>query len=131
MAMLVITFLLRNLEKKVEDFDIIKLVSDTLDPLKSLVIEGWYDEDLNKTHITIHEYFDPDGQYEDDEASLIEHNIQVDIWSKDSLEADRLKRKVRKLLLKNDFRKGASEGFFETKTKIYHKAMRFTYNEFI
>lgn len=114
-----------------EDFDIITITSNALSSVDVPVIEGWYDEELNKTHITIHEYFDPDGQYEDDEASLIEHNIQVDIWSKDSLEADKLKRKVRKLLLKNDFRKGPSEGFFETKTKIYHKAMRFTYNEFL
>ncbi|WP_278682746.1 hypothetical protein [Paraclostridium bifermentans] len=114
-----------------EEFDIIEITSKALGSLDVPVIEGWYDKDLNKTHITIHEYSDDDDEYQDDEASCIIHNIQVDIWSKDSLEADRLKRKVRKLLLKSDFEKGPSEGFFEPDTKIYHKGMRFTYNEFI
>lgn len=114
-----------------EDFDIIALVSKALESIDVLVIEGWYDEELNKTHITIHEYLEQDNEYEDDKASCIEHNIQLDIWSKDSLEAYKLKKQVRKLMIENDFRKVDSQDFYEVKTKIYHKAMRFTYNEFI
>lgn len=114
-----------------EDFDIIKLVSDTLDPLDVLVIEGWYDEELNKTHITVHEYIDEEDGFEDDEPSQIIHNIQIDIWSKDSLEAYKLKRKLRPLLRKNDFSVQPGQDFYETDTKIYHKAIRATYVEYI
>ena len=114
-----------------EDFDIITVVSKALESTNVPVFEGWYDEELNKTHITIHEYFDEDDEYEDDEPSCINHNIQVDIWSKDSLEADKLKKQVRKILIENGFRRTDGQNFYERKTKIYHKAMRFTYNEFI
>ena len=114
-----------------EYFDIIALVSKALESIDVPIIEGWYDEELNKTHITIHEYLEQDNEYEDDKASCIEHNIQLDIWSKDSLEAYKLKKQVRKLMIENDFIKADSQDFYEVKTKIYHKAMRFTYNEFI
>ncbi|MVO70827.1 hypothetical protein GOD95_05135 [Paeniclostridium sordellii] len=114
-----------------EDFDIISFVTQTLEPTNVPTFEGWYDEELNKTHITIHEYFDKDSEYQDDKASCINHDIQVDIWSKDSLEAFKLKKQVRKLMIENDFRKTDGQDFQEVKTKIYHKAMRFTYNEFI
>jgi hypothetical protein len=114
-----------------EDFDIITLVSNTLEPLSIPVIEGWYDEELNKTHITVHEYLDQEYDFEDDEASCINHNIQVDIWSKDSLEAYKLKKEVRKLLKKSDFLVQQGQDFYETDTKIYHKAMKFTYTEYM
>ena len=41
-----------------EDFDIITFVSKALESIDVPAFEGWYDEELNKTHITIHEYFD-------------------------------------------------------------------------
>lgn len=114
-----------------EEFDIIALVNQTLETTNVKVFEGWYDEELNKTHITVHEYLDQDINYEDDEASCINHNLQIDIWSKNSLEAYKLKRQVIKLMIENDFRKTDGQDFYEVKTKIYHKAIRFTYNEFI
>lgn len=114
-----------------EEFDIIVLVTQTLEPTNVPVFEGWYDEELNKTHITVHEYLDQDGDYEDDEASCIEHSIQVDIWSKDSLEAYKLKRQVRKLMIENDFIKNDGQDFYEKETKIYHKGIRFTYTEYL
>lgn len=113
------------------DFDIIGLVTQTLEPTNVEVFEGWYDEELNKTHITVHEYLDQDGNYEDDKASCINHNVQIDIWSKNSLEAYKLKRQIRNLMIENDFRKTDSQDFYEVKTKIYHKAMRFTYTEYL
>lgn len=114
-----------------EDFDIIKLVSDALDPLNVLVIEGWYDDELSKTHITVHEYLDQEDGFEDDEASEIIHNIQVDIWSEDSLESYNLKKNAKKLLKNNGFSYSDGQDFFEKDTKIYHKAMRLTYVEYI
>ena len=116
---------------KNEEFDIIALITQTLEPTNIDVFEGWYDEELNKTHITVHEYLSQDGDYEDDEASCIEHNIQVDIWSKDSLEAYKLNNQVRKLMIKNGFTKTSGQDLPEAKTKIYHKAMRFTYTEYM
>lgn len=114
-----------------EEFDIIELVSSALDPLNVLVIEGWYDNELNKTHITVHEFLDQEDEFEDDEASQIIHNIQVDIWSKDSLESYNLKKSVKNLLKSNDFSYSQGEDFYETDAKIYHKGMRFTYVEYI
>lgn len=114
-----------------EDFDIIKLVADTLEPLHSLVIEGWYDDELSKTHITVHEYLDHEDVFEDDEATEIIHNIQVDIWSKDSLESYKLKKNIKKLLKNNGFLYSDGQDFYENDTKIYHKAMRFTYVEYM
>ena len=114
-----------------DEFDIIALVTKTLEPTNIEVFEGWYDEELNKTHITIHEYLDQDDDYEDDEASCIKHFIQVDIWSKDSLEAYKLKRQVRQLMIENDFIKNDGQDFYEKGTKIYHKGIRFTYTEYL
>lgn len=114
-----------------EEFDIIALVTQALELTNVPVFEGWYDEELNKTHITVHEYLNQDGEYEDDEASCIEHFIQVDIWSKDSLEAYKLKRQVRKLMIENGFIKNDGQDFYEVQTKIYHKGIRFTYTEYL
>lgn len=93
------------------------------------VIEGWYDKELKKTHITVHEYLDQEDEFEDDEASMLEHNIQVDVWSMDSLEAYTLKKEIRKLLKDNGFKYESGQDFYEKDTKIYHKALRFTYLE--
>ena len=112
-----------------EDFDIIGLVSDTLSSLNTVVIEGWYDQDINKTHITVHEYLDQEDTFLDDEVEEMEHNIQIDVWSLDSIEAENLKNKIRKLLKANNFSFIQGESFYETDTKIYHKAMRFSYIE--
>ncbi|MDK0737884.1 hypothetical protein P5E70_04430 [Clostridium perfringens] len=111
------------------EVDIIALVSETLEPLNIMVIEGWYDNELNKTHITVHEYLESEESFQDDEASELEHNIQVDIWSKDSVEAYNLKKQVRKLLKENGFKFTSGQDLFESDTKIYHKGLRFTYLE--
>ncbi|HAT4257297.1 TPA: hypothetical protein I9068_000590 [Clostridium perfringens] len=94
-----------------------------------MVIEGWYDNELNKTHITVHEYLESEESFQDDEASELEHNIQVDIWSKDSVEAYNLKKQVRKLLKENGFKFTSGQDLFESDTKIYRKGLRFTYLE--
>lgn len=112
-----------------EELDIIALVSSPLSSLNIDVIEGWYDNELNKTHITVHEYLDQEDDFQDDDASTLEHNIQVDVWSMDSLEAYTLKKKVKKLLKDNGFKYESGQDFYEVDTKIYHKALRFTYLE--
>lgn len=112
-----------------EELDIIALVSESLASLNVDVIEGWYDKELNKTHLTVHEYLDQEDFFQDDDASALEHNIQIDVWSIDSLEAYTLKKKIRKLLKENNFKYESGQDFYESDTKIYHKALRFTYLE--
>lgn len=112
-----------------EDFDIIGLIYDTLSPLNVPVIEGWYDEELNKTHITVHEYLEQEDDFFNDENTTIEHNIQIDIWSKDSIKAEKLKNRIKKLLKSNNFEYSQGESFYEKKVKVYHKGMRFSYKE--
>lgn len=112
-----------------EYFDIVKLVFESLKSLNIPAIEGWYDKELNKTHITFFEYLEiPEGYLEDEEAS-ISHNIQLDIWTTNSKEGLVLKNKVKKLLKQNGFYMEDSKDQFEEDTGIYHKAMRFNYIE--
>lgn len=113
------------------DFDIIIYIYNALKPLNVPVIEGWYDEELNKTHITAYEFLMQEDLYEDDEADCIQHNIQIDVWSKDAKEADTLKHKVIKLLKEADMFFVDSADFYEIETELYHKALRFAYNEIL
>ncbi len=112
-----------------EELDIIALVSKSLESLNVDVIEGWYDKELNNTHITVHEYLESEESFQDDEASALEHNLQIDVWSMNSLEAYTLKKKIRKLMKENNFKYESGQDFYEVDTGIYHKALRFTYLE--
>ncbi|MCR6515805.1 hypothetical protein M4I33_13090 [Clostridium sp. LY3-2] len=110
-------------------FNIIELVYDILEPCNVDIIEGWYDKDLNKTHITVHEYLTQDDDFYDDENLTVEHNIQVDVWGKYSKEVNDLRDFCKDSLKKADFIFNQGENLYETDTKIYHRAMRFTYIE--
>ncbi|KOA90872.1 hypothetical protein [Clostridium botulinum] len=114
-----------------KEFDIIAFISEILAPLNVPVVEGWFDKILNITHITVHEFLDEDNGFEDDLNSEIIHNIQIDIWSMDSLKAFNLKNKVKTILKKNDFIYDSGQDFYETKKRLYHKGMRFIYTEFV
>ncbi|HAT4166106.1 hypothetical protein [Clostridium perfringens] len=111
------------------EFDIIALVADSLSSLDIPVFEGWYDEEIKKTHITFFEYLEAPEDFLDDEEVSITHNIQVDIWTTNSEEGLKLKNKVKKLLKDNGFLLEDSNDQFEEDVKIYHKAMRFNYSE--
>ena len=110
--------------------DIIEFIANALTEISNrgiCVISGWYDEDINDTHITFCELNDRTGEVSDDEEESIIHHIQVDIWSK--RDDWTLKKEVRKLMAKSEFGYIDGEDFFETDTKIYHKALRFNYVE--
>lgn len=83
--------------------DILESVSSALAPLNVIVAYGWYDESLNATHITFLEFDNVDGDYADDEATSTEHYMQVDIWTKDIVESQTLKKQVKTLLKSNGF----------------------------
>lgn len=110
--------------------DIIKIIAKALESISSrgiTVVQGWYDENINDTHVTFCELSDKSNNISDDEEEDIAHTIQIDIWSKkDEWE---LKKEIKKLMMNNDFGYIDGSDFFEIDTKIYHKALRFSYLE--
>ncbi|MPQ45202.1 hypothetical protein [Clostridium tarantellae] len=100
-----------------------KKILEALKDLKVPVLYGWYDESLNKTHITFFTFSEIPEDYSDDEYESIENYIQVDIWSKENVEG--LKRKVKKAMKNKDFIYIDGRDQFEIDTKLYHKALRF------
>lgn len=111
------------------EFNIIGLVYDALKHCNVDIIEGWYDKELKKTHITVHEYLTRDSDFCDDENLTVEHNIQVDVWGEFSNEVNDLRDFCKNSLKKAGFMFNQGEDLYETDTKIYHRAMRFTYIE--
>ncbi|MEN8079374.1 hypothetical protein ABFP60_20685 [Clostridioides difficile] len=110
--------------------DIIEIIAKALESisLKGItVVQGWYDENINDTHITFCELSDRSNNISDDEEEDIVHILQIDIWSKK--DEWKLKKEVKKLMLNNDFGYIEGQDFFEPDTKIYHKSLRFNYLE--
>lgn len=106
-------------------FDIIGYIYKQLENLGVSVQEGWYDENINDTHITYFCVNENETEFEDDVNTCEKYLIQVDIWSKeDVLE---LKEKVKIALKEADFTFKYARDFIETDTKIYHKVLRFEY----
>ncbi len=110
--------------------DIIKIIAKALEDISSrgiTVVQGWYDENVNNTHITFCLLSDESNNVSDDEEEEILYIVQVDIWSKrDEWE---LKKEVKKLMIKNGFGYYDGQDLFEPDTKIYHKALRFKFIE--
>lgn len=110
--------------------DIIEVIAKALESisLKGItVVQGWYDENINDTHITFCELSDRSNNISDDEEEDIVHILQIDIWSKK--DEWKLKKDVKQLMLNNDFGYIEGQDFFEPDTKIYHKSLRFSYLE--
>lgn len=110
--------------------DIIETIAKALEGIASrgiTVVQGWYDENINDTHITFCELSDRSNSISDDEEEEIAHTIQIDIWSKK--DEWKLKKEVKKLMLNSDFGYIEGQDFFEPDTKIYHKSLRFSYLE--
>lgn len=110
--------------------DIIEVIAKVLESISLrgiTVVQGWYDKDINDTHITFCLLNDDSNNISDDEEEEISYIVQVDIWSKK--DEWKLKREVKKLMLKNDFGYYGGQDFFETNTKIHHKALRFKFVE--
>ena len=102
--------------------DIIEVIAKTLESISLrgiTVVQGWYDEDINDTHITFCLLNDDINNISDDEEEEVSY--KKDEW--------KLKKEVKKLMLKNDFGYYGGQDFFETDTKIHHKALRFKFVE--
>lgn len=109
--------------------DVLELVTSALKSLNTQCIYGWYDESLDSTHITFLEFDNEDSDFVDDEATTIEHYVQVDIWTKDIEEAQMLKKQVKELLKSNNCNYQNGSDQFEIDAKLWHIAQRFLYIE--
>ncbi|MDP4144159.1 MAG: hypothetical protein Q8936_06685 [Bacillota bacterium] len=112
--------------------DIIEKIDTTLEaaltPHNVQSFYGWYDSNINDTHVTFLQLNDTDTDFEDDEAGSKEYFIQVDIWSRENVED--LKEVIKesmKTIENCTYAQG--QDFYETDTKIFHKALRFYIRE--
>lgn len=120
---------LEQLEKVVEsypnneDLDLTAFIAEVIGITGVHTEEGWYNQDINETHITFYFMSDEEIDFSEDTNENEEYYIQVDIWSKE--DCFRLKKKVKKLLKKAGFTYFAGDDQYEADTGIYHKAARF------
>jgi len=99
-------------------------LSNTLTPLNIQSSYGWYDKDINETHVTFILLSDTDEDFADDEAETNAQLLQVDVWSKENMED--LKKTIKDAMKTLDnCRYSDGRDFYEEETLIYHKALRF------
>lgn len=108
--------------------DIIKDASDTIKPIEDrgiTVMQGWYDKDLNKCHVTLWDLGETDDNFSDDDAEGVTLSLQVTIFSKeDEVE---LAREIKSLMKENGFSfEGRNGDDSKPEDGIYMKAQRFT-----
>lgn len=108
--------------------DIIKDASDVLKPIEDrgiTVMQGWYDKDLNKCHVTLWDLGETDDNFSDDDAEGVTLSLQVTIFSKeDEVE---LAREIKSLMKENGFSfEGRNGDDSKPEDGIYMKAQRFT-----
>jgi hypothetical protein len=102
-------------------------LSSALTPLSISSFYGWYDEDIQKTHVTFIQLNDADVDYSDGEAEATEYYIQVDIWSKENIES--LKKVIKTAMKTINSTYYGGQDFYEKDTKIFHKVLRFYIQE--
>jgi len=108
-----------------EDLDLTAFIAEVIGITGIHVEEGWYNQEIEETHITFYYMTDNDTNYSEDTNEEEEYYIQVDIWSKE--DCFKLKNKVKKLLKKAGFTYIAGNDQFEVEKGLYHKAARFCF----
>lgn len=108
--------------------DIIALASEALKPVSDngiTVRQGWYDEEIQKLHVTLWSLGDYEGAHADDGVDVDVASVQVNIWSgRDQIS---LKNRIRKLMKEAGFYYIGGNDELETDTKVFINAMRFMY----
>lgn len=79
------------------------------------------------TYITFFEYNQRGSLYLEDDEATTTHSIQVDVWSKGNYLT--LVDQVKSLMKQAGFTRNSEAEFFEEDTKIFHKVLRFYYEE--
>ncbi|MBD5550234.1 MAG: hypothetical protein HDQ96_03520 [Lachnospiraceae bacterium] len=107
--------------------DIIKDASDALKEVSDSgiqVVQGWYRKDIKKTHVTLWDLGETEGDYSDDDAEGTEQAVQVTIFSKKDEVA--LAEKIKELMKQHGFLYEArNTDDSEPQNGIYMKAQRF------
>lgn len=103
-----------------------KLIIDTLEPIGVPVALQTY-TGKETTYITFFTYLAQGEQFADDEEIVTGHYIQVDVWSKGNYVdvVDEVKNRMKQA----GFRRRLEHDLYENDTKIYHKVLRFVYEQ--
>ena len=99
-----------------EDLDLTAFIAEVIGITGVHTEEGWYNQNINDTHITFYFMSDEDIDFSEDTNENEEYYIQVDIWSKE--DCFRLKKKVKKLLKKAGFTYFTGNDQYEVETGI-------------
>lgn len=113
--------------------DLIQIIDEKLGTVLNDKVEyfyGWYDENINKPHVTFTIIEDEETNFADDEAENTLTEFQVDIWISENdmqeINIEKLSREIKKTIKFMDgctYKYGAN--LYEKDTKIYHKSLRF------
>lgn len=108
--------------------DIIADATAALKPIAEqgiIVMQGWYDKDINDTHVTLWDLGESDENFSDDDAEGVSLSVQVTIFSKrDEVE---LARRIKTLMKSSGFEfEGRNGDDSQPQDKIYMKAQRFS-----
>ena len=89
------------------------------------VVQGWFNKDLNETHVTLWDLGENDENYSDDKAEGCANSVQVTIFSKkDEIE---LAHEIKRLMIAHDFSfEGRNGDDSKPQDEIYMKAQRFS-----
>ncbi|MDT8718986.1 hypothetical protein IAI10_20235 [Clostridium sp. 19966] len=100
------------------------VLSNVLTPLNIQSFYGWYDSNINDTHVTFIQLNDNETDFADDEAESVIYYVQVDIWSHENVEDLKVTIKNAMKTIENcTYEQG--QDFYEPDTKLFHKALRF------
>ena len=115
-------------DERFSGFHISDLNTRLLKPIEDrgiTVMQGWYDKDLNKCHVTLWDLGETDDNFSDDDAEGVTLSLQVTIFSKeDEVE---LAREIKSLMKENGFSfEGRNGDDSKPEDGIYMKAQRFT-----
>lgn len=108
--------------------DVIEVAAAAMQPIVDsgiIVKQGWYDDNINDTHITLWLLNESDIENADDDADTYMATLQVNIWATtDNID---LKKRVKNLLKKAGLQFIESNDNYENDAKIFVKQMRFIY----
>lgn len=103
-----------------------KLIIDTLKPIGIPVALLTYTGTAT-TYITFFKYNEIGEVFAEDTEQETRHSIQIDVWSKGNY-VDVVKQ-VKKLLKEQGFSRVTAHELYEDDTKIFHKVIRFYYDD--
>lgn len=111
--------------------DIIKLSADALAPIAAdgiTVQQGWYDKNINDTHVTLWNLGTSPEGFSDDGNDVIGGDVQVTIFS--SQDEVALARRIKKLMVAAGFTwTGGDQDDTQSDGGIYVKPQRFHYDK--